>query len=239
MARRISRRITQSRCHPSKRRSIFHLVGPLSSQSRRQNCRRSGQLSCRRNQQIQRLVVRETNGDACMYRLVCIVLVSTSLMSCSQETNDANNRDDQEMAQPGVASQGDRAAPADRSFLSGESAYYIACGSCHETGAERCPGNRRSGCLVESIVTLAGRIGGSCEQGIYGHARQGRQGGVVRMGRNTCDGIYAVPDLSRIAARIKNKAASCLDATGPPLHQKNNGDADHVGFDLICGIYVA
>jgi len=74
-----------------------------------------------------------------MYRLVCIVLVNTFLVSCSQETNDANNRDDQEMAQPGVASQGDRAAPADRSFLSGESAYYIACGSCHETGQSGAP----------------------------------------------------------------------------------------------------
>jgi len=69
-----------------------------------------------------------------MLRLIWIVIIGICFVSCAPLHEVGT-----ETTLPGSESQAERAPQADMSAITGESAYYIACASCHETGTNGAP----------------------------------------------------------------------------------------------------
>ncbi|MGI9202762.1 MAG: c-type cytochrome [Woeseiaceae bacterium] len=74
-----------------------------------------------------------------MYRLISIIIVGVLATGCSRQPDTATSNEASRAANPEVGSIAERAEEADVPALSGEAAYYMACASCHETGANGAP----------------------------------------------------------------------------------------------------
>lgn len=74
-----------------------------------------------------------------MNRLICSLVFGVSLAGCSPGGDDAGSSDNMDSVQPEARADTERSAGTDASALSGEAAYYMACASCHETGAGDAP----------------------------------------------------------------------------------------------------
>ncbi len=69
-----------------------------------------------------------------MCRLICIAIIGFSVVGCARDYGDT-----EDVVQPGPETAEDWDGALGTSALSGPSAYYIACASCHETGAKVAP----------------------------------------------------------------------------------------------------
>jgi cytochrome c5 len=69
-----------------------------------------------------------------MLRLIWIVITGICVVSCAPLHEVAT-----ETTLSGAESPAEQAPPTDMSAMTGESAYYIACASCHETGTNDAP----------------------------------------------------------------------------------------------------
>jgi cytochrome c5 len=74
-----------------------------------------------------------------MYRLIFIIIVGILAAGCSRQPDIATTNETNGSTDPEAVSNAEGREEADRSALSGEAAYYMACASCHETGSNGAP----------------------------------------------------------------------------------------------------